>query len=252
MRVLVFGITHCDSPARLRLLDQWAEALQRIAPDGDHPIIDSQSPVFDLASLPHLSRFQPAIGVPSGTAPVAIGRRSAVIFPDDIGSVSQGGRDGWGRAFCQGLLCAMANGHDYVVHVEGGLLTRLDIPHHCRTMQERGINALGGVTPNKGWLEAGLVFFDVAYLERARVVERYAWDRRTPTLFSQIVLSELIGDELYLRMWRGAKDNIAMLQYFVKDLHWIATEKVIENDAFMQEGRWPARGFGDPVEQVIV
>jgi hypothetical protein len=252
MKILVFGITDCDSPERLRLLDQWAEALERVAPDGDHLMVDSQSPVFDLANRPYLSRFHPAIRVPSGTAPVAIGRRSAVIFPDNIGTVSQGGRDGWGRAFCQGLLCAMANGYDYVVHVDGGLLTRLDIPHHCRTMEERGIHALGAITPNKGWLETGLVFFDVAFLERVRLVERYAWDKRTASLLPQVVLSELLGDDLYLRMWRGARDNIAMLQYLVKDLHWIMTAKSIENEAFMQEGGWPARGFGGPVEEVGV
>ncbi len=158
MKILVFGTTYCASPARLRLLEQWAEALQRIAPDCDHLIVDSCSPVFDLASLPNLSRFDPLVTVPSETAPVAVGRRSALTFPDNIGHLSQGGRDGWGRAFCQGLICAMANGHDYVVHVEGDLLTRLDIPRLCLSMREGRINALGAITPNKGWLETGLVF----------------------------------------------------------------------------------------------
>ena len=68
-----------------------------------------------------------------------------------------GGSDGWGRAFSQGLLCAVSGGYDYVVHVEGDLLTRLDVPAICRMMQERRIDALSAVTPLLGWLETGLV-----------------------------------------------------------------------------------------------
>jgi hypothetical protein len=253
MKILVFGTAYCASPGRLRLLELWADALQRIAPDCDHLIVDSQSPVFDLASLPHLSRFAPAIPVPSETAPVVVGRRSTVTFPDNIGHLSHGGRDGWGRAFCQGLLCALTSGHDYVVHVEGDLLTRLDIPQLCRSMREGRINALGAITPNKGWLETGLLFFDVGFLRRSRLIERYAWHKRPPTPYPEVVLSELLGDDLYLRLWRGTKENIAMVQYLIKDLHWITqTTKPAEYEAFMQVGDWPARSYGDPVQQVLV
>ena len=42
------------------------------------------------------------------------------------------------------------------VHVEGDLLTRLDLATICRLMKDRGIDALGTVTPGFGWLETGL------------------------------------------------------------------------------------------------
>ena len=253
MKILVYGTTYCASPARLRLLEQWAEALERIAPDADHLIVDSQSPVFDLARLPFLSRFAPAVTLPAQTAPVAVGRRTTLTFPDNIGHLLHGGRDGWGRAFCQGLICAMANGYDYVVHVEGDLLTRLDLPGLCREMRDGGIHALGPVTPNKGWLDTGLVLFDVAFLRRSDFVGRYDWARRPAQPYPEVVLGELLGDDLQLRLWRGAKAGIALLQYFVKDLHWITqSTRPDEYDGFMREGEWPMRGIGAAVAQVLL
>ena len=251
MRILVFGVCRCESPAEVRALQHWAATLERVAPDADHLIVDTKVPAVDPASLPGLSRFQPPVRIAGEIAPVAIGRRSVLAFPDDIGTLEQRGGDGWGRAFCQGLLCAVASRYDLVVHVEAGLLTRLDIPYHCRTMQERGINALGAVTPNKGWLETGLMFFDVAYVERIRLVDRYGWDQPGSQVRPQVKLSEILGDELYLRPWRGVRDNIGLLRFLVKDLHWLKSEIALECDAFVWNGAWPVRRFGDPVSEVL-
>ncbi len=71
--------------------------------------------------------------------------------------------------------------------------------------------------------------------------------------YPEVVLSELLGDDLSLRLWRGTKEDIALVQYFVKDLHWITkTSQPMAYDAFMREGDWPARRYGDPVKQVLV
>jgi len=180
IRILVFGTSYCATARRLRLLEQWAEALQRVAPGCDHLVVDSLSPVFDTAAHPFLSRFGACQPCPSEPAPVPVGHRSIIGFPDNVGHLSGGGSDGWGRAFSQGLLCAVSGGYDYVVHVEGDLLTRLDVPAICRMMQERRIDALSAVTPCLGWLETGLVFLAADYVRRTRLVERYDWSRRPP------------------------------------------------------------------------
>jgi hypothetical protein len=251
MRILVFGVCRCEHPAELRALQHWAAALDRVAPDADHLIVDTKVPAVDPARLPGLSRYQPAVQVAGEIAPVAIGRRSVLAFPDDIGTLEQRGGDGWGRAFCQGLLCAVANRYDVVVHVEAGLLTRLDIPHHCRAMRERGIDALGAITPNKGWLESGLMFFDAPYVERIRLVDRYRWDERGTQVRPQVKMSEILGDALYLRPWRGVRDNVGLLRFMVKDLHWLKSAVATECDAFLWHGEWPVRRFGDPVSEVL-
>jgi len=134
VRILVFGTSYCASPTRLRLLDQWAEALQRIAPTVDQLIVDSQSPVFDTSSHNFLRPFGERHICPSDPTLFAVRHRTIVSFPENLGQLERGGRDGWGRAFSQGLLCGIAGGYDYVVHVEGDMLTRLDIPRVCGTM----------------------------------------------------------------------------------------------------------------------
>jgi hypothetical protein len=242
MRVLVFGTNYCGAPDRLALLEQWAEALERVAPDCDHLIVDSQSPVFDTAGLPWLSRFGPRRRCPSMPAAVPIDRRTAITFPESVGHLAAGGRDGWGRAFTQGLLCAMAGSYDFVVHVEGDLLTRLDLGEICAMMAEHRIAALGAITPMFGWLELGLMFFAVEHVRRTRLVERYDWANRKPLPYPEIFLAELLGPDLFLQAWRGAKDDQALQKYFMSDLHWItkSADPVCYAD-FMKYGPWPVR-----------
>jgi hypothetical protein len=248
IRILVFGTAYCATARRLRLLEQWAEALQRVAPDCDHLVVDSQSPVFDTAAHPLLSRFGACRPCPGEPAPVPVGHRSIIGFPDNVGHLSAGGADGWGRAFSQGLLCAVAGRYDYVVHVEGDLLTRLDLPAICRMMQERRIDALGAITPGLGWLETGLVFLAVDYVRRARLVERYDWSRRSPYPYPEAVLGELLGGDLFLQLWRGAKDDAAVLTYGADELHWLTkASDPTAYDRFMASGPWPARDPREPV-----
>jgi hypothetical protein len=251
MRVLVFGTSYCASAQRLRLLDQWAESLQRIAPGFDHLIVDSQSPVFDTSSYNFLPHFGQRHICPAEPTPFAVRHRTIVSFPDNVGQLEQGGRDGWGRAFSQGLLCGMAGGYDYVVHVEGDLLTRLDLPKICRTMADRRIDALGAVTPNLGWLEIGLVFLRVDFVRQSRLVERYGWSTRPARPYPEIVLGELLGDDLYLQIWRGSKDDTGLLRYKIIDLHWLTKPKdPMLYDVFLAGGAWPASTFGEPVALV--
>ena len=248
MRGLVFGTSYCATAERLRLLELWAEALQRIAPDMDHLIVDSRSPAFDTTAYRFLSAFGPRVTCCSETTLAPVGPRSVISFADNIGHLSAGGRDGWGRAFSQGLLSAMNGGYDYVVHVEGDLLTRLDLPAICRLMRDHRIDALGTVSPGFGWPETGLLFFRVDFLRQSRLVESYDWRRRLPVIFPEVILSELLGGKLFLQLWRGAKGDAAMLNYTITDLHWLTkAENSAAYDAFMAGGDWPAPEYGGPV-----
>ena len=103
----------------------------------DHLIVD-----FAVAMLRYSGPAVPvALRSPapcrSEPTPLRVGRRTAITFPENIGHVAGGGRDGWGRAFSQGVLCALAGGYDFAVHVEGGLLTRLDLQDICGMMMAR-------------------------------------------------------------------------------------------------------------------
>ena len=248
MKALVFGTTYCATAERLGLLEQWAEALQRIAPDMDHLIVDSCSPVFDRSAQPFLSRFSAPLPCPAVPAPMAVGHRSILCFPDNVGQLQKDGGDGWGRAFSQGLLCAIAGGYDYVVHIEGDLLTRLDVATICRLMRDHRVMALGPVPPHFGWLEIGLLFLDVDYVRRSRLVERYDWQRRAAFPYPEIVLGELLGGDLFLQLWRGAKNGRALLPYAIADLHWLTKPmNPAHFDRFMAGGAWPARGHGSPI-----
>jgi len=61
------------------------------------------------------------------------------------------------------------------------------------------------------------------------------------------VLGELLGGDLFLQLWRGAKDDAAVLSYGADELHWLT--KVADPtvyDRFMASGPWPARDPREP------
>jgi hypothetical protein len=55
-------------------------------------------------------------------------------FPDNIGHLARGGKDGWGRAFCKGLEMAIDGQYDYVVHIEGDSLFKRPVLPIIRQM----------------------------------------------------------------------------------------------------------------------
>lgn len=152
----------------------------------DALIVDSNSPM-----MPHV--------------PASVGYYT---FPDNVGHLSRGGRDGWGRAFCHGLERAVDDGYDYVAHVECDSLCTLDIAQEVEHMEINGacVETIR-VSSMPSWPETGLMFFDVEWLRRTKFVERYDWQRRTKYPEPERVVKELCGVDLQLMPWRGMRDD---------------------------------------------
>jgi hypothetical protein len=127
---------------------------------------------------------QSALRPDAGRQRLAISARAADVellqLGDNIGHLSRGGRDGWGRAFCAGLQAAIDRGYDYVAHVEGDSLLRLPLLPTFETMGENrdlvgSVPVHGTRLVERNWIETGLMLFDVTWLREAKLVERYDW-----------------------------------------------------------------------------
>ncbi|RUU23682.1 methyltransferase domain-containing protein [Mesorhizobium sp. M7A.T.Ca.TU.009.01.3.2] len=224
-RILVFGTIYVDTPEKQKLAGQW-EALHRKVNGWavDLLLVDSASPV-------------PLLEVEEGAEKYA--------FPDNIGHLARGGRDGWGRAFCKGLEMAIDGQYDYVVHIEGDSLFSKPVLPIIRKMMADGVKAAsvpveGTRRKETGWAETGLMFFSVDYLWQTKFIERYDWWNRTKSPTPEQVIFDLIGEDLSLlplKAERGDRGQITAAT--APELDWITHCAPEALDAFVDAAMPP-------------
>jgi len=228
VRVLIFGTSYVDNLIRRRLMDQWVDLHSKINADCEILIVDSNSPQFWDG--------------PVGLLHDRCKRVMVETFTDNVGHLSNGGRDGWGRAFCRGLQAAVNFGADYVVHIEGDSLCRLDVMKICEQMRDGGglvwsVPVIGTKHVERGWVETGLMFMDVEYVGERGLIKAYDWQDGISKKYPhtpEAVLHELIGDDLEMQNWRNLRDDQKQLTVDnVKDYDWISHATPEIYDAFV-------------------
>jgi hypothetical protein len=220
MRVLIFGTNYVATSERVWLIEQWMRLHVALNAGCNILIVDSASPKI----WGNVIRWD-------GRGKTFVDGCEVSAFPDNIGHLARGGRDGWGRAFCYGLQAAIDGGYDYVVHIEGDSLFRLPVMPIIEQMRTGGIRCAS--VPVRGtkrletdWVETGLMFFEVAYLAEQSIVQRYNWEecepkRRYPHC-PEWHMHGIVAPELRLMPWRaerGDKNQITVDN--VAEFDWI-------------------------------
>ncbi len=189
IRVLIFGTVYCDTLEKAALARVWAAHHKRSNPNCDLLLVDSNSPLSSW-----------------------LGGCDVFSFPDNIGHLAKGGKDGWGRAFCKGLELARERGYDYVAHIEGDSLLRFPVMPIVRHMQQQNINALsvpvdGTKNKEKNWVETGLMFFSTKFINSSDFVNRYDWPNRASRPTPEAVIYSLLGADLKLMPWKAERGD---------------------------------------------
>jgi hypothetical protein len=224
LRVLIFATSYVATEERLKLLDQWIELHRRLNADCKLWIVDSRSPLLWAGDGGPLHKLA----------------ASVTSFPDNIGHLSKGGEDGWGRAFCHGLYFAIDDGFDYVVHIEGDSLFRLPVMPIVEQMARDGIKVASvpigyGEAQRSTWVETGLMFFDVEYLKNSRFIAGYDWPNRKARPQPEIVIRKMLGNDLVmlpLKAERSDKGEITVDN--VAEFDWITHCKPEVYDRFVE------------------
>ena len=207
MRVLIFGTMFADTKEKADLAYLWIRLHEGLNRECDLLLVDSASPY-----------------------PVEV-EGCVLQLGDNIGHLSKGGKDGWGRAFCAGLRYAIKHQYDYVVHIEGDSLCSLNVMMVCSLMQTCGVRATG--VPVRGmkraekhWMETGLMFLDVGFIDYRRILETYNWQEYQYKQYPQTPefwLRQILGDNLCLHTgWKTIRDDRKILT--VNNVHqydWI-------------------------------
>lgn len=210
MKILIFGTMFVSDPEKARLLDMWAELMHRKNPECHWLLVDAPSPPEWLEgshALKDCARFQSDQDELFDHR--LTHRHTLVSFAHNVGHLGGGGRDGWGRAFCQGLHLAITNGYDYAVHIESDLLCRLKVREICAMMERHSLAVLATLARSYGFLETGVMFMNAAAMRDMSFIARYDWKNRTPWPYPEIIIEAILGDNAFYKNWRGFRDDFS-------------------------------------------
>jgi hypothetical protein len=215
--VLIVGTTWVNNRNRELLLRQYLTLTAKLNPNCDILLVDAPSPRL---IAPGFTKYE---GKP--------GRRMIHRFAKNIGHLlfHGGGLDGWGRAFCFGLDAAVACGYDYVAHIEGDSLCRLDVMKIAKQMKAEHIACASVPTSTEPdtEVETGLMFFSTEYLARLDFTRKYDWPSRhiglTRATSPEKVIKKLLGNDLRMMDWKAVRgDNWALAPHSaVATLDWV-------------------------------
>ena len=235
MKNFIFGTMYINSAEDEHYPIEWFSQIKKCAPAAHHfsLLIDSSSP---KEFVPSGMKYIKEIHSNLFTYPLFDFHVDIISFIDNIGHLAKNGRDGWGRAFCQGLKIAMDNYFDYVVHVESDLLARIDIENVIRFMQSKNIKAFTAVN-YYNMIETGLMFFDVNYIKAVGLIEKYNYKEMGQSIFDhpENHLQKILGDDLYIaRQIKGMRDDQKQLiTDNISDMHFVTHASSDIRKAFM-------------------
>jgi hypothetical protein len=224
-RTLIFATVYVDCEDRRKLTDQWLTLHTRLNQDYcDFLLVDSASPVQPICGEKwQFIRYEKGMSRPL----------MLYDFGDNVGHLSRGGRDGWGRAFCWGLQAAIDGGYDYAVHIEGDSLFRLGVGPIIEEMRLTGGKCLStpvvgmrsGPQGARDWVETGLMMFETKYLRESDFIRRYDWQRRGVRPTPEVVIYRLLGQDLRMMPWRTLRNDknhgVNHQNVVSKNLDWI-------------------------------
>jgi predicted SAM-dependent methyltransferase len=213
--LLIFATTYVDSDARQTLTEQWLELTSALNPGAPLLLVDSASPLPLVSEA--WKKQHPSV------------QYRVFDFGDNVGHLSRGGKDGWGRAFCKGLEIAVEEGFTYVAHVEGDSLLRLPvdglIDQMLQAQRECCTTKVSGMKKDiAGWIETGLMVFKTAYVRDSGFIQNYNWKARRVAPTPEIVIANLIKSDVFLlpiKAVRGDKHQITHDNVLSLGLDWI-------------------------------
>lgn len=208
---LILGTCYVDTEEMEDVVDMWARLVRKLNPECDVLLVDSASPV-------KLSGFLPRLGYnclcPMPTPEHLTGTSERVIgfFPDNIGHLSRGGRDGWGRALSAGIDYAVRQGYTHLAYIDADILLARPVQPILDKMIRTGVKIACPLEPQYLMVENGIIFADVAYLRDSKFIERYDWENPpTDGRLPENRFEDLVSDELFLLPLRGLRNDFGAI-----------------------------------------
>jgi hypothetical protein len=185
MSTLIFGTSYVGDQHSRYVFGLWRELVLRLNPGTDVLVVDSASPYLPSTE---------------GCELIQLG--------NNIGHLSRGGRDGWGRAFCAGIQYALDRDYEWVVHVETDLLFARPVADTLRKMTDSSVDAACPMAYPHPFAETALMFLRVPMLAYDRFVQRYDWENSPVTPLPEARCEEILGDALFYLPLKGHRNDL--------------------------------------------
>lgn len=154
MRTLIVGTAYVQGGAAAEMFRVWVELTTRLNPGMDILVVDSASPM----ELPY---FPPPL--------------KYLNLEGNVGHLSRGGKDGWGRAFSAGVTYAIEKNYDWLVSTECDLFFAKPVSSVIDKMSRSGVKCCAPIAQPYSFTETGLSFWSVPYLKEIDLVGEYDW-----------------------------------------------------------------------------
>ena len=187
-KILIAGTCYVPDDGRVELTKLWARVVQHVNPDIDVVLVDSASP------------FNPRDFLPETI--------NVVSFPDNIGALSQGARDGSGRAFCKALELAVEGGYDYCMIWEADMLFAPSVESVIDKMRRVGVKVACPYADPYQFPEWGCSFWSTQYLKETRFIERYGWENCPKWPIPEWRIKHMVEDELFILPIHGYRNSM--------------------------------------------
>lgn len=213
-RTLILSTCYVSSPSMRDLVVLWSKLMANLNPSTDILLVDSASPI-NPAKFLYAQGFR-------NDADYYVQRR-IWSFDDNLGHLSRGGKDGWGRAFCRGIeiaadaaksfnyAAAGVESYDYVAYMDADILCRRPVAPVIERMAAKNIKICCPMDFSYQFVENGICFMNLEWLIETKFCERYDWQNPVPTTLPEYRFEALAGDELWLLSWRGMRNDRSRL-----------------------------------------
>jgi hypothetical protein len=198
-RILIAGSSYVADEGRRELTKLWYRLVKHINPGIDLVLVDSASP------------FNPGVFLPEEV--------EIEYFSDNIGAISQGQRDGAGRAFCRCLQLGVEGEYDYVVPWETDMLWLPPIEPIVDKMHRSDVGVAAAFANPYQFPEWACSFWSTKYVKESRFIERYDWEHSPKWPIPEWRIANLVDSDLWIlpiHGWRNHENqmniaNIAQL-----------------------------------------
>jgi hypothetical protein len=197
MKPLLFGTCYVADEAMRDLVIRWSLLNRKLNPGLDIMLIDSASP------------FDPRYFLPTKApqhANIIVKR-----FDDNIGHLSRGGGDGWGRAFCRGIELAAYLGYSHIAYIDADMLFARPVMPILQKMERVGVKVACPMDCMYGFVENGIVFADLDYLRDVEFIRKYNWGASPPAASFDTLperrFEKIVEDDLFTLPLRGLRND---------------------------------------------
>lgn len=206
MRVLIVGTSYVHGAAAAEVFRMWAYITRRVNPDTEILVMDSASP--------------------TPVAPMPDTGFNLIRFADNIGRLLIDGRDGWGRSFSSALDHAIEHEYEWIVHIECDVLFARPVREVIAKMLANGVKAAAPMAIPYQFIETGLMFLNVAYLQKIGFALKYDW-RNAPVMpFTEKRILDICSEAMFALPLRGFRNDMRVTaeqlpRMFPDGIDWI-------------------------------